>query len=133
MQRPSDRSIASVELVILMSWMQADGGSSVEVFMPSFQQYCFILPYNSLQFKQFMCPKASASINADRVNPEFCCIPFALNMNVRRLIAVVRVEKEPIWADSQWCWHNERISILELDAILLRLTSAITDGYPWRD
>jgi len=48
-----------------------------------------------------MRPKASASLNPDRINPEFCCIPFALNMNVRWLVTVVRVKKEPIWADSE--------------------------------
>jgi len=57
-----------------------------------------------------MCPKTSASLNAHGIDPEFCCIPFALNMNVRGLIAVVRVEKEPIRSDSQWCWHTKRIS-----------------------
>jgi hypothetical protein len=48
-----------------------------------------------------MCPKTSAPLDADGIDPEFCCIPFALHMNVRGFIAVVRVEKEPIRSDSE--------------------------------
>ena len=48
-----------------------------------------------------MCPKTSTPLDADRIDPEFCSIPFALNMSVRGFIAAVRVEKEPIWSDSE--------------------------------
>jgi len=76
-----------------------------------------------------MRPKASASLNPNRINPEFCCIPFALNMNVRGLVAIIRVEKKPIWSDSQRGGHKMRIQNFALDEILLCLTSAMTDHH----
>src|SRR5260221_4145157 len=50
--------------------------------------------------------ETTATLQPDRIEPEFCDIIVAFHMDVRRLIAIARIEKEPVRANAQDSGHR---------------------------
>ncbi len=49
--------------------------------------------------------KPSVALQSDGVQPELRQLVIVLNMNMRRLITISCVKKEPVWSDSENGWH----------------------------
>jgi hypothetical protein len=49
--------------------------------------------------------KSSVALQSDEVKPELRQLVIMLNMNMRGLITISCVKKEPIWSDSENGWH----------------------------
>ena len=58
----------------------------------------------------YLCPaKSPASLEPNWIKPEFRYLIITLDMHVLRLIAITRIEKEPIRANSQYSRHKRKV------------------------
>ena len=64
---------------------------------------------NFLQTSDLRPGKSAASLEADRIKPELRNHVLPLNMNMRWFLTIPSIEKEPVWADSQYRWHLEQM------------------------
>jgi hypothetical protein len=98
MVRPSTRSTTSESSVIRTSRARASPTSlgAAEVFIPFPQKELLVRKHHSLHFSKLRRCKPSASGQPDWIQPELGAIGIALDMDVDRLIAVGRVEEEPV-------------------------------------
>jgi hypothetical protein len=60
---------------------------------------------DSLNTSDLGARESSVALQSDGVKPELRQLVIMLNMNMRRLIMISCVEKEPIWSDSENGWH----------------------------
>ena len=49
--------------------------------------------------------KSTTPVQPNRAQPELCDFIFALDMNMRGLIAVAGIKEETVGTDPQYCWH----------------------------
>jgi hypothetical protein len=70
-----------------------------EVFIPCLHQLLTILNDKLLYATNFRSVEPAATVQPDRIEPELCDLVIAFDVDVRRLIAVIRVKEEPIRPD----------------------------------
>jgi hypothetical protein len=68
----------------------------MEVFSPTFHQMYLLLSDESAYSVEFFTTEAAAPLQVYGVQPEFRCIIVALDVDVRRLISVTRVEEKAV-------------------------------------
>src|ERR1035437_1692190 len=71
--------------------------------MPCPHQKRLIIPNQSLNAPQFSAHKAPAPPQAHRIEPQLSLGFLPLHVNMGRLVAVRRVEEEPVWPGSKNC------------------------------
>jgi len=68
-----------------------------------------VLLDGSLNVEQFIRSKTTTPVHAHRFNPELGNLAIALDMNMRRFAAIIRIEKESVGTYSKSRRHTTKI------------------------
>ena len=82
-----------------------DWVSAVEELIPTLQKAIPVVydePFDPLNLRP---AEAVTVLQSDRLKPELRLCTISLNMHVRRLFAVGRVEIKPVWSTTKNGWH----------------------------
>jgi hypothetical protein len=79
--------------------------STVEEFMPAFQQPLLLLLYEFQDPIDFFSGEPETAFQQDRIEPNFRLVVFAFHMDMGRLIPVTRIEEKPVGSRSQYGGH----------------------------
>jgi hypothetical protein len=96
MVRPSERAKLSESSPAATATATGSVISAAEELIPSLQKAAPIFAGQPLNLAQLSAAKAPAVGHPDRIDPNLGDVTLMLDVNVRRLVAVCRVEEEPI-------------------------------------
>ncbi len=106
MVRPSDSSTVRRSAVTVSAVARTCCVSIVEEFIPRARQSFVMISDNLLDPPEFLRREASATFEADRVEPDLRLAVVAFHMYMGRFIAVTRVEEKTVRSNSQDCGHQ---------------------------
>jgi hypothetical protein len=69
-----------------------------------------VFNHEAVHARKFDTAKPGASLKANWIQPELCELIVSLDMYMHRLLAIARVEKEPIRAYAQYGRHATRMN-----------------------
>src|SRR6266851_2349764 len=95
MLRPSANSTDSVSLLISTCVASGVGLSAVKELIPCLQEVPLVSLHQIADSVDLLPTEPMAAFDLDRVEPELRLAVVALNVNVRRLVAVAGVEEKP--------------------------------------
>ena len=75
--------------------------SVTEIAIPNLQQFRRVLLHEAGDIAKLCPSKTAAAGEPYRIEPELGDTRVSLGMNVRWLVAVARIEEEPIWPNSE--------------------------------
>jgi len=99
--RPSRSSTTSAESVTRTRLATAASIAGLEEVMPRLEKRGPVSLHQRRNLIQFILRESAVRRHPDRVEPEFRHLPFAGNVNVRRLGPVTRKEEEPVRTASE--------------------------------
>jgi len=79
------------------------------VIIPGFQKFFPSLYYDSFQFAELVSCETARFGQRYVTEPKLCHLSFPTNMDVRRFVAFVAVEKESACTHSGNVWHARRV------------------------
>ncbi len=106
MVRPSESSTVSRSAEITSVVTRTCCVSTVEEVIPRIHQLFVMISHTLLNPPKLLCREASATFEADRIEPNLRLTIVAFHMYMRRFIAVAGVVEETIRSNSQDCGHG---------------------------
>ena len=106
MVRPSDSSAVRRSSVTVSVVARICCVSTVEEVIPRVHQLSVMIRDNLLDPPKFLRREASATFEADGIEPELRLAVVPFHMYMGRFIAVTREEEKPIWSNAQDCGHR---------------------------
>ncbi len=109
MERPSESSTVSVSSVTDACIAVTDRASTVDVFMPAIQQVLLVHLDDLLYLVELLAGECPASPQPHRIEPELRLAVVALDVDVRWLIPVAGIAKEPVRPAAKHGRHCARV------------------------
>ena len=101
MVRPSTRSTVNVSSVTITSWAYASKYvSTAKVLIPLIEQLCLVILDNVLYSVNFFPTESIAMVKPDRLQPKFCSIIVALNMNMGWFATIPSIKEKSVRPNS---------------------------------